>query len=181
MSLPLLWTWTWAAPEVSAHSGTTLRNPASSPCPSNWARTPGPGCHRMPLGLKAAPWLGESFPPVLCGPGRACVSPWGCMELGWPWGSLKVPLFEHLKPLPQCFLAQSILHLLHLSLTGENEQSRGIALVGDPHHPAGEVPVQEVVILVLAAHHGYPHHSLRGHVEVLLLGAFVVEACLPLS
>ena len=64
---------------------------------------------------------------------------------------------------------------------GENEEGSGVPLVGDPHHLAGEVSVQDVVKLVLLFHHGDPHHRLRGHIEVLLMGAFEVEASLPLS
>lgn len=132
----------------------------------------------MPLGLEAAPGLGECSAPS-GGPRGHGLPGWGAGR-GWPvpW---ETPLCELLEPLGQRLLVQAGLRLLHPALAGENEEGRGVALVGEPHDPAGEAPVQEVVKLVLAPHHGHLHHCLRAHVEVLLAGALGVEASLPLS
>lgn len=94
---------------------------------------------------------------------------------------LKIPLCELPEPLGQGLLVQAGLHLLHPALAGENEEGRSVALVGEPHDLAVEAPVQEVAILILALHHGHLHHRLRGHMEVLLVGALGVEVSLPLG
>lgn len=111
---------------------------------------------------------------------------WSVSPLTWvegraPQMAQRVPLCEHLKPVPQRSLIQAILYPLHLALAGKNKQSKCIALVRDPHHRAGNVLVEDVGIYIFAVHHWHLNGLLGSHMEIHLVGVGATEGRLPLG